>query len=185
MDDLQIIDLYWKRSESAIRETDKKYGKFCYGLAFHVLGNREDAEESVSDTYLATWNALPPNRPTHLMAFLGKVTRRISIDRWRGQSAQKRGGGQVELCLEELAECASGGPGIEEAAVIKEACAALNRFLDQLPQEERTIFVRRYFLMDPISDISRSFGYTEDKVRSMLHRTRKKLYGKLTKEGYL
>lgn len=185
MDDLQIIDLYWKRSEDAIQETDQKYGKFCYGLAMNVLNNREDAEESVSDTYFATWNALPPNRPAYLMAFLGKVTRRISIDRWRGLSAQKRGGGQIALCLDELAECASATPGIEEAAVIKEACAALNRLLDQLPQEERTIFVRRYFLMDSIGDISGSFGYTEDKVRSMLHRTRKKLYAKLTKEGYL
>ena len=118
MDDLQIIDLYWKRSESAIQETDRKYGKFCYGLAMNVLNNREDVEESVSDTYLATWNALPPNRPTYLMAFLGKLTRRISIDRWRGLSAQKRGGEQTELCLEELAEYASSDPSIEDAAVI-------------------------------------------------------------------
>lgn len=185
MDDLQIIDLYWKRSEAAIQETDQKYGKFCYGLAMNVLANREDAEESVSDTYFATWNALPPNRPVYLMAFLGKLTRRISIDRWRGLSAQKRGGGQASLCLEELEECASSGPSIEDAAESREACAALNRFLDQLPQEERTIFVRRYFLMDPVADIAVSFGYTEDKVRSMLHRTRKKLHTKLTKEGYL
>lgn len=185
MDDLQIINLYWKRSESAIAETDSKYGKFCYGLAMNVLNNREDAEESVSDTYFAAWNALPPNRPTYLMAFLGKVVRRLAIDRWRSLSAQKRGSGQISLCLDELAECASTAPSIEEAAVSKEACAALNRFLDALPQEERTIFVRRYFLMDSIADISRSFGYTEDKVRSMLGRTRKKLYTKLTKEGYL
>jgi len=185
LEDLQIIDLYWKRSESAITETDAKYGKFCYGLAMNVLANREDAQECVSDTYFAAWNALPPNRPTYLMAFLGKVTRRIAIDRWRGLSAQKRGSGQTALCLEELAECADRGPSVEDAAVSKEACAALNRFLDQLPKEERTIFVRRYFLMDPIGDIGASFGYTEDKVRSMLHRTRKKLYGKLTKEGYL
>lgn len=185
MEDQKIMDLYWKRSESAIVETDAKYGKFCYGLAMNVLNNREDAEESVSDTYFATWNALPPNRPAYLMAFLGKLTRRIAIDRWRGLSAKKRGGGQIQLCLEELADCASTAPGVEEAAVSKEACAALNRFLDQLPQEERTIFVRRYFLMDPVADISRSFGYTEDKVRSMLGRTRKKLYTRLTKEGYL
>lgn len=185
MDDLQIIDLYWKRSESAITETDTKYGRFCYGLAMNVLANREDAQECVNDTYFATWNALPPNRPTYFMAFLGKLSRRIAIDRWRGLSARKRGGGQTELCLDELAECASTAPGIEEAAVSKEACAALNRFLDQLPREERTIFVRRYFLMDPVGDISRSFGYTEDKVRSMLHRTRKKMRAQLTKEGYL
>lgn len=185
MDDLQIIDLYWKRSESAIAETHQKYGKLCFRLAMNVLDNREDAEECVNDTYLATWNALPPNRPTHLMAFLGKLTRRISIDRWRGLSAQKRGGGQISLCLEELVDCESSAPGVEDTAVSREAAAALNALLDQLPSEERIIFVRRYFLMDSVGDIGRSFGYTEDKTAAMLRRTREKLRKRLTKEGYL
>lgn len=185
MDDLQIIDLYWQRSEAAISETDQKYGRFCYGLAMNVLANREDAQECVSDTYLATWNALPPNRPTYLMAFLGKLTRRIAIGRWRRDTRQKRGGSQIPLCLDELAECASSTPELDEIAVSKEACAALKRFLEALPKEERTVFVRRYFFLDPVADIGKKMGFTEAKVTSMLHRTRKKLRGQFQKEGYL
>ncbi len=185
MDDTQIIDLYWQRSEKAISETEAKYGRFCYSLAMNVLANKEDAQECVNDTYLAAWNALPPNRPAFLNAFLGKLTRRISIDRWRAISAYKRGGGQIRLALEELTDCASGEPSVEERAMGREACAALNRFLESLPQTERTVFVRRYFLFDPVADIGKSFGFTESKVTSMLSRTRLKLRTYLTKEGYL
>jgi len=185
LEDLQIIDLYWKRSESAIQETDKKYGRFCYGLAMNVLDSREDAQECVSDTYFATWNALPPNRPAHLMAFLGKLTRRISIDRWRRNTRQKRGGSQIPLCLEELRDCVSGTPEPEEIAMGKEVQAALKDFLEALPREERRVFVRRYFYLDPVAEIGKNMGFTEAKVTSMLHRTRQKLRQRLQKEGYL
>ncbi len=185
MDDKQIVDLYWQRSEQAVAETDAKYGHFCYTLAYNVLANREDAEESVNDTYLAAWNALPPHRPAILTAFLGKLTRRISINRYHAISAYKRGGGQVVLALEELRECASLAPAVEEIAIGKEACACLNRFLDTLPQTERTVFVRRYFLLDPVAEIGKNFGFSESKTTSMLHRTRKKLRAHLEKEGYL
>lgn len=185
MDDKSIVDLFWKRSERAIAETDSKYGRFCYSISFNVLANREDAEESVNDTYLAAWNALPPHRPSFLMAFLGKLTRRISINRWYALSARKRGGGQVPLVLEELAECESGGPSVEDIAIGKEAYAALNRFLEALPETERKVFVRRYFLLDPVAQIAESFHFTEAKVTSMLHRTRMKLRRVLTEEGYL
>ncbi len=185
MDDKGIIDLYWKRSEQAVAETDRKYGSFCYSIAYNVLANREDAEESVNDTYLATWNALPPHRPSVLTAFLGKLTRRISITRWHSLHAAKRGGGQVVLALEELGDCVSSGPSVEETAIGREAYACLNRFLDTLPETERTVFVRRYFLLDPIGDIAANFGFTEGKVTTMLHRTRKKLRTALEKEGYL
>lgn len=184
MDDQAIIDLYWKRSEAAISETELKYGGFCLGLAMNVLANHEDAQECVNDTYYATWNALPPNRPAIFTAFLAKLTRHISIDYWRARSASKRGGGQIQLCLDELADCASPGD-IEETAINRQAVDALNRFLGELPEVERTVFVRRYFLMDPIGEIEKSFGFTESKVTSMLHRTRKKLRASLTKEGYL
>lgn len=184
MDDQAIIDLYWKRSEAAISETERKYGGFCFGLAMNVLANHEDAQECVNDTYYATWNALPPNRPAIFTAFLAKLTRHISIDYWRARSANKRGGGQIQLCLDELSDCASPGD-IEETAINRQTIDALNRFLGQLPEVERTIFVRRYFLMDPVVEIGKSFGFTESKVTSMLHRTRKKLRASLTKEGYL
>ncbi len=180
-----IVELYWKRSEQAIAETETKYGRFCYGLAYHVLANKEDAEESVNDTYLAAWNALPPHRPTVLMPFLAKLTRRIAITRWYGRSAQKRGGGQLPLALEELGECESGEASMEEALIGKEAYAVLNRFLAALPETERTVFLRRYFLLDPVEEIAESFGFTKAKVTSMLHRTRAKLRRHFAQEGYL
>ncbi len=185
MDDKTIVDLFWKRSEQAIQETDTKYGRFCYSIAYNVLSSREDAQECVSDTYLAAWNSLPPHRPTVLTAFLGKLTRRISINRWYSLSAWKRGGGQIPLVLEELAEFESRGPSTEEIAIGKEAQAALNRFLAALPEAERKVFLRRYFLLDPVAEIAESFGFSEPKVTSMLHRTRLKLRKALTQEGYL
>ncbi len=185
MDDKSIVDLFWKRSERAISETETKYGKFVYSVAFNVLANQEDAEESVNDTYLAAWDALPPHRPSILMAFLGKLTRRISINRWYALTAEKRGGGQVQGVLDELAECESKGPSVEDIAIGKEAYAALNRFLAILPETERMVFVRRYFLLDPVGKIAESFRFSEAKVTSMLHRTRMKLRKALTEEGYL
>ncbi len=185
MDDKAIVDLYWKRSEHAITETEAKYGRFCYSIAFNVLANNEDAEECVSDTYIAAWDAIPPHRPAFLMSFLGKLARRISINRYHEITAYKRGGGQVKLALDELAECISEGPGVEEIIISRESFSALNRFLAALPETERTVFVRRYFLLDPMGDIARSFHFSEAKVTSMLHRTRMKLRKALNEEGYL
>ncbi len=185
MDDKSIVDLYWKRSEQAIAETHRKYGGYCFCIAHNVLANNEDAQECVNDTYLATWNALPPHRPAILTAFLGKLTRRISIDRWRSLTAYKRGGGQVAVALEELGECASSAPSAEAAVISREMGEAFNRYLDTLPREERLIFLRRYFFFDPVAKIAKEFGFTESKVTSILHRTRKKLRQQLSKEGYL
>ncbi len=185
MDDKLIIDLYWNRSESAISETDVKYGRLCYSIAHNVLDNKEDSEESVSDTYMAAWNAMPSHRPGNLRAFLAKLARRISIKRWRANIAEKRGGGQVALVLDELNDCASTKPDVEETAMSRETYAALNRFLDTLPDVERNVFMRRYFLLDSAADIGANFGFTESKVNSMLYRTRVKLKDHLTKEGYL
>lgn len=185
MDDKLIIDLYWDRSESAISETDVKYGRLCYSIAHNVLDNKEDSEESVSDTYMAAWNAMPSHRPGNLRAFLAKLVRRISIKRWRANTAEKRGGGQIPLVLDELNDCASMQPDVEETAMSRETYAALNRFLDMLPDVERNVFLRRYFLLDCAADIGVNFGFTESKVNSMLYRTRVKLKDHLTKEGYL
>ncbi len=185
MEDKAIVDLYWQRSEQAIAETDAKYGRLCRSIAGHVLFNREDAEESVNDTYLAAWNAMPPHRPAVLAAFLGKLARRTAITRWYALSAQKRGGGQIPLVLEELGDCCSPGPGPEETAMGREACTALNRFLTALPETERKVFLRRYFFLDSVEEICQSFRFSEAKVRSMLRRTRMKLKNALMKEGYL
>lgn len=183
MEDNKIIQLYFARSETAIQETDAKYGGYCYSIAYHILTNREDAEECVSDTYWQAWNTIPPNRPNLLAAFLGKITRCTAIDRWRKLSAGKRGSGEFELALDELTDCAAPGEGVEEGLLRKESVRALNRFLASLPQAERQILLCRYWYMDPIPEIAKATGFSQSKVTSMLHRTRGKLRIFLQKEG--
>lgn len=184
MEDQHIIDLYFERSEQAITETDMKYGGYCYSIAYNILVNREDSEESVSDTYMAAWNTIPPRRPNFLNAFLGKITRHISIDRWRKRSAQKRGGGEIILALEELENCVD-AHNTESEFERKELTRILNQFLSSLPETERNVFLCRYWYLDPIQSISVYSGFTQSKVTSMLHRTRGKLRKKLSEEGYL
>lgn len=183
MDDKSILDLYWTRSEQAIAETSAKYGGYCYAIAYNILSNREDSEESVNDTYLAAWNTMPPKRPAVLPAFLGKMTRYISLDRWKHLSRTKRGGGEVPLCLEELAGCVSGQESVENDVLRKELLTAVNRFLEKLPKTERQVFLCRYWYLDPVEEIAARFGFTRSKTASMLHRTREKLTAYLTKEG--
>ena len=185
MEDNQIIDLYFQRSEQAIEQTDAKYGSYCFRIAYQILTNREDAEESVNDTYLAAWDAMPPHRPPLLSAFLGRITRNLSIDRWRSQNAEKRGKGEFPLCLDELAGCVSGEPGIEQKEIAKETVALLNRFLLERPETERMVFLCRYWYMDSVQEISEAFGFSQTKVTTMLYRTRNKLRKALEKEGLL
>ena len=184
MDDYQIVDLYWQRSQQAITETQSKYGHYCFSIAHHILPAREDAEESVNDTYLAAWNAMPPNRPAILSTFLGKLTRRISIDRWRRLSAGKRGGGAVPLALEELGECIPGSSDPAAELEAKELASAISRFLRALSVTERNVFLMRYFELASLQDIETKFDLSSGKVKSMLHRTRIKLRAYLQKEGY-
>lgn len=183
MDDKEIVDLYWRRNEAAISETAAKYGKFCHSIAYNILGSNEDAEESVNDTYLDAWNSIPPHRPSILSTFLGKITRRICIDRWRKRSAQKRGGGQIAVALDELEECISGGQSVEQEAEAKLLADVVNSFVKSLPVTERSVFLCRYWYMDPIETIAKEFGFSQSKVKSMLYRTREKLRAKLIKEG--
>ncbi len=185
MDDKSIVALYWQRSEQAIEETHRKFGKYCYSIAYHILANNEDAEESVSDTYVKVWNSIPPQRPTALAPFLGKIVRNTAISKWRARSANKRGGGEIVLALEELGKCVSGSPGIEDAYLHKETVAAFRSFLDTLPDVERNVFLRRYFFLDSVAEIAGDFGFTQGKVKSMLHRTRGKLRAYLEKEDLI
>lgn len=185
MDDKKIVDLYWSRSESAISETDTKYGKYCYSIAYNILTNNEEAEESVSDTYMAAWKHIPPRRPSNLAAFLGRITRHIAIDRWRSRNRHKRGGGEMVLALEELDECIADNQTVEQAYERKQIVLMFNQFLDTLPETERQVFLCRYWFLDSISDIANYFGFSTSKVTSMLHRSRKKLRGVLEKEGII
>ena len=183
MEDHAIIELYWERSEDAISKTAAKYGGYCYTIAYNILSNNEDAEESVNDTWLAAWNTMPPRRPKLLAAFLGKMTRYISLDRWKNRTARKRGGGEVPLVIEELEECISGEDSVEKEYLQKEFAKSLNQFVENLPDVERKVFLCRYWYMDSIEDIAERFGFSESKVASMLHRTRGKLRKMLEQEG--
>ena len=183
MEDQGIVALFFERSEQAIVETDKKYGGYCYSIAYNILSSREDSEESVNDTYLTAWNTIPPRRPNLLNAFLGKITRHISIDRWRKRSAQKRGGNEMILALDELGECV-GTRSLEAEISRRELPRSLNDFLAALPETERNVFLSRYWYLDSIEAITKITGFSQSKVASMLHRTREKLRKRLSEEGY-
>ena len=184
MEDHAIIDLYWSRDPEAIRRTGEKYGGYCRTIARNILADRRDAEECVNDTWLSAWNAMPEDRPSLLAQYLGKITRNLAFDRWRAGRAEKRGGGELPLVLEELAECVSPADTLQavEAAELE---AAVNRFLRALPERERGVFLRRYWFTEPMADVARRYGMRETTVRTSLFRTREKLRRHLEKEGFL
>lgn len=183
MDEKQIIDLYWARSERAIDETARKYGKFCHCIAYNILANYQDSEECVNDTYLQTWNAIPPQRPSRLSAFLGKITRNLALKQYEKSTAQKRGGGQVPLALEELAECIPDPNSMERMVDDRILAELFNGFLADLPAEARKIFLRRYWNLSSVKEIAEAYGMTESKVKMSLMRTRGKLRSFLEQEG--
>lgn len=184
MEDKRIVALYWSRSEMAIAETDRKYGNYLSSISYNILASQEDARECVNDTYYDAWNAMPPHRPSVLPTFLGKITRRIAVDRWRRKNAEKRGGGEVVLALEELEECVSGTGGVEEEVERRELVRLFNKFLNTLPAAERRVFLCRYWYLDSVEAIARQFGFSRSKTASMLYRTRAKLRAVLEEEGY-
>jgi RNA polymerase sigma-70 factor (ECF subfamily) len=185
MEDSYIVDLYWKRSENAISETASKYGKYCQTIARNILFNNEDSEEAVNDTYLSAWNSMPPHRPSILSTYLGKITRRISLNMWRDRNRDKRGGGEVTLALDELEECIPSSYSVEQAIQAAELSEVIDRFIVALPTVERRVFVCRYWYLDPLSAICKQFGFSQAKVKSMLYRTRGKLLDYLKKEDFL
>ena len=182
MDDSRIIMLFWQRSEDAIAAVQQKYGRYCYSIAYQILSNNEDAEESVNDTYIGAWNAIPPHRPEKLSVFLGKITRNLSLKKWRVRNAAKRGGGETVLALHELEECISSGNNIEAYLNAEELAEIINAFLGGLAVTECRVFLCRYWYFDSISDISVRFGFTQSKVKMMLKRTREKLLKHLEQE---
>lgn len=184
MEDREIVNLYWQRNQTAISQTEKKYGGYCKSIAKNILGNNEDVEECVNDTYLNVWNSIPPHRPKGLSAFLGKITRNIAFDKLRRRNADKRGGGEINLVLDELAECVSGRENTEQAFAKKLLVKEINSFLDELPREKCNIFLCRYWYAMPVSQIAEKFGMTENNVSVNLSRMRKKLKDYLTERGY-
>ena len=184
MEDREIVNLYLQRDERAIEESTRKYSRYLYRISYGILSNEEDAEECESDVYLDAWNSIPPNEPEDLKSYLGKLARRNAIDKWRMETAEKRGGTEYALSVDELAECLSSGddPTAEEVEA-KELGAAIDRFLRTLPATVRQVFLRRYWFADPVTDIADRFGFKETKVRTMLFRTREKLKTYLSGEG--
>ena len=183
MEDKQIVDLYWARSEQAISATAEKYGKYCHAIAFNILHSDGDSEECVNDTYLKAWESIPPMRPERLSTFLGKITRNLSLDRYRRDNAGKRGKGEVPLALEELYECLPSGSGDDTVAEDILLTDIFNRFLSELTPEARKFFVRRYWYLSSVKEIARSYGVGESKVKMSLQRSRIALKELLKQEG--
>ena len=185
MEDSRIVSLYWQRKEEAIDRTEEKYGRYLTTIAYNILSDLEDSKESVNDTYLAAWDSIPPQKPQVLSTYLGKLTRRISLNKWRRTTTKKRGGGEMPLALEELSECIPSGESVEGYIEGKELARTLNTFVGSLPDTERDVFISRYWFLASVKEISEKFGFSESKVKSMLLRTREKLRKILAQEGYL
>jgi len=183
MTDTEIIELYWTRSEAAIARTAARFGKYCMAISMNILKSREDAEECVNDTYLSAWNKIPPQRPAAFSAFLGRITRNLSLDRYRARTSKKRGGGEIDLLLSELDECIPSAGSVESSMEKGALGEIIDRFLSEISAEERIVFVRRYWYGDSISNIARRFSVGEGKVRTGLFRTRNKLKDYFEKEG--
>lgn len=182
MEDGAIIDLYWAREERALTESETKYGSYCRSIAYNILKSREDTEECVNDTWLRAWNAMPPQRPTILSSFLAKITRNLSLDRYKISHAGKRGGGQLPLALEELGDCIPDKQSVEETVEQKDLSRILDRFLRTLPEKEACVFLRRYWFVDSTREIARRYDMAEGSVKSTLYRTRQKLRRYLEQE---
>ena len=184
MEDEKIVSLYWQRSETAIRETEMKYDRYLTKIALNILSDREDSRESVNDTYLAAWNSMPPHRPSVLSVYLGKLSRRISIDRFRYRNRDKRRGSEYEISLSELGDCVSGGNTTEDAVNVKLLAQAIGTFLRKQPEEVRNVFIGRYYYLDPVKEVAGYCGISESKCKTLLHRTRLALKDYLIKEGF-
>lgn len=185
MEDREIIELYWQRSQEAIGQTDIKYGGMCRGISYNILANHEDSEECVSDTYLALWQRMPPERPGRLGAFIAAIVRNISLKRLRHRLRQKRGGGEAVLALEELDQCLASECSVEKSYEYKELTAAIETFLRSLSPADRDIFICRYWLFLPTAETAGRLGLSKSRVNTSLFRTRQKLAEYLRKEGFI
>ena len=181
MDDLQIIELYFERNELAIKETDKKYGRLCFGTAKNILHNKEDSEECVSDTYLAVWNTIPPTRPVRLVAYVCKIVRNLALKKFEYIYAEKRSP-NMTVSIGELIEVLP-DERISKGAQDEEIGEAISRFLKMENEAARNVFIRKYWFFDSIKEISVQYSFSESKVKSMLHHTRKRLRKYLEEEG--
>jgi len=184
MEDLQIIQLFFDRSEKAIEELSSKFGKYCNTIAYNILSDFSDSEECVNDTWLKVWNSIPPQKPECLKAFVGKITRNAALDCLDRKNSIKRGSGQIGLALDELDEVVGKNSDPSENLQAEELTKALNAFLEKLPSEKRRLFMRRYWYFDSVKDMARDFSMSEAKVKTTLFRIRQQLKEELQKEGF-
>ena len=184
MEDKDIIQLFFDRNEQAIEETSMKHGNYCNSIAMNILKNRADAEECVADTYQKCWNSIPPNRPSVLRIFLGKITRNLSFNMYKRMNADKRGSGQLALILDELAEVISDENSVDNNIENKELLKEINIFLNGLSRQKRIMFVRRYWYSDSVTDIAKRLGISENNVSVNLNRIRKRLRRYLYERGF-
>mgnify|MGYP000205501990 CR=1 FL=1 len=182
MEDEKIVDLFFARSDLAISELDTKYGKTCHQLSYKILNNLLDAEECVNDAYLGTWNAIPPARPSAFRAWLGRIVRNLSLDRWKQSRTAKRGGDGMEVLLGELDDCVPEPHGTEKTMEDQEIASLISAFLRRQSPESRIIFLRRYWYGQSVADIAAGMNCGEGKVKSSLFRTRKALRTYLEQE---
>ncbi|MCI8623127.1 MAG: RNA polymerase sigma factor [Provencibacterium sp.] len=185
MQDEQIVALYWQRDETAIRETEEKYGRYLAKIAYQILADWEDSKESVNDTYWKAWDSMPPHRPHVLATYLGKITRRLSVDIFRTRNREKRRASEYALSLSELEECVPGGCMAEEEAEQRLLAQTVCDYLYTLSAEARNTFVGRYYYMDSIKEVAAYYGMSESKTKSLLYRTRKGLKAYLEREGFV
>ena len=183
--DKEIVDLYFIRSEKAIKESENKYGSYIKTVSYNILNNIGDCEEVLSDTLLKTWNSIPPKKPQNLKMFLAKIARNLSFDRFRAKNAEKRGKNEVKLVLDELSECLASNETTENLIEAKELSSLINKFIYSLPERDARIFVRRYFYVESVKKISERYELQENNVAVILSRSRQKLKEKLRKEGYI
>lgn len=184
MEDSVIVRMYWDRNEEALSATAKKYGSYCLSIAKNIVGNNEDAEECVNDTYLQTWNSIPDNKPEMLSTYLAKITRNLSFNRYKRNNAEKRGGGQIGLVLDELSDLIASPDEPDKEFDSRLLSKAINTFLSNLSVKKRQIFMCRYWYADSIKDIAKRFGMTENNVSVTLNRLRQKLSEYLKESGY-
>ena len=184
MEDKDIVQLYLNRDEKAVSATAKKYGNYCSSFAKNILGNNEDGQECVNDTYLNTWNSIPPNKPAILSAFLGKITRNLAFNKYKYNHVKKRGSGEMEVVLDELSECVSGHNSVEQEMDRRELIKDIESFLGTLPPQKRNIFVCRYWYADSVSVIAKRYDTTEGNVSTTLNRLRAKLKKYLLERGF-
>ena len=181
MDDRKIIELYLKRDEQSIKETELKYGKICYSISYNILNNHDDSNECVNDTYMGIWNAIPPTRPNNFMAFVCKISRNLSLKKLEYLTREKRSG-HILVAIDELENVLSDeryAPGVTDEDVGE----LISKFLRKQKEDVRNVFIRKYYFFDSISEIAKRYSFTESKVKNMLFYTRNKLKDYLIKEG--